>query len=65
MFDHFKGMDVMQFIRKNEILQVKKVTYPQYIVNWRPENDEPWNTQITCSSDQMDYYGENKSSQKL
>ena len=58
-FRDTKGMDVCQFIKKEEVPKHKKVTYPRTVVAYRPEKvDNPYRTRITAGGDQLDYDGE-------
>ena len=40
-YDTTEGMDVLDWIPHTEVPQHKKVTYPRYTVNIRPEKSEP------------------------
>ena len=53
-----KGMDVVTFIARHELPSNKKATYARYVVDFRPEKDEPWRLRITCGGDRLDYYGD-------
>ena len=59
-FGYVKGMDMTQFILKSELTQGKNVKYPWYVVDWRPENIEPWRTRITYIVNQFYHYEETK-----
>ena len=50
-------MDVLNWIPRHEVPQHKKVTYPHYTVDIRPEKSEPNQTRITAEGDQLDYHG--------
>ena len=53
-----KGMDVIQWIPKNEMPPHKKATYPRYTVAFRPEKEDPYRTRITAGGDKLEYYGD-------
>ena len=53
-----EGVDVLEWIHKNQVLKNKKVTYPRYTVKIRPENDELFQTRITAGGDRLDYFGD-------
>ena len=53
-----KGMDVLDWITKDEVPKHKKVTYPRYTIAFRPEKDEPFRTRITAGGDRLEYDGE-------
>ena len=53
-----EGMNVVTFIAQEELPGGKKATYARYVVDYRPEKDEPWRLRITCSGDKLDYYGD-------
>ena len=52
-----EGLDVVTFIPRQEMPQDKKATYARYVVDYRPEKDEPWRLRITCGGDKLDYDG--------
>ena len=52
------GMDVITFIARHEVPDGKTATYARYVVDYRPEKDEPWRLRITCGGDKLDYYGD-------
>ena len=52
-----EGMDVVEFIDKSSVPRDKQVTYARYVVDYRPEKDEPWRLRITCGGDRLDYDG--------
>ena len=53
------GMDVCEFIKKNDVPIGKKVTYPRTVVAYRPEKiANPYRTRITAGGDQLSYEGE-------
>ena len=56
-----KGMDVIKFIARAEIPFGKKFTYARYVVDYRPEKDEPWRLRITCGGDRLECNGETSS----
>ena len=51
------GMDVVTFIARSELPPGKEATYARYVVDYRPEKDEPWRLRITCGGDRLDYHG--------
>ena len=53
-----EGMDVITFVFKHEVPRSKTVTYARYVVDYRPEKDEPWRLRITCGGDKLDYNGD-------
>ena len=52
------GVDVLEWIHKNQVSKNKKVTYPRYTVAIRPEKDEPFQTIIIAGGDRLDYFGD-------
>ena len=52
-----EGMDVINFIARNQVPQGKRATYARYVVDYRPEKDEPWRLRITCGGDRLEYHG--------
>lgn len=52
-----EGMNVVTFIARAELPNGKKATYARYVVDYRPEKDEPWRLRITCGGDQLEYVG--------
>ena len=48
-----EGMDVVSFIQWNQVPGEKKVTYARYVVDYRPEKDEPWRLCITCGGNRL------------
>ena len=57
-YGEVKGMDVITFIAKMDMPTGKQATYARYVVDYRPEKDEPWRLRITCGGDKLDYYGD-------
>ena len=57
-FGDVKGMDVITFIDRKDMPDGKQATYARYVVDYRPEKDEPWRLRITCGGDKLDYYGD-------
>ena len=55
--DDVKGMDVIAFIARHQVPQGKRATYARYVVDYRPEKDEPWRLRITCGGDRLEYNG--------
>ena len=53
-----EGLDVVTFIPQREMPKDKKATYARYVVDYRPEKDEPWRLRITCGGDKLDYVGD-------
>ena len=51
------GLDVVFFINRSELPTNKQATYARYVVDYRPEKDEPWRLRITCGGDRLDYDG--------
>eukprot|EP00536_Pseudo-nitzschia_multiseries_P011789 jgi/Psemu1/30035/gm1.30035_g len=51
--NHIEGMDVLDWIRRQEVPIHKKVTYPRYTVAIRPEKADPYRTRITAGGDQF------------
>ena len=52
-----EGINVVTFIAHNDMPMRKKATYARYVVDYRPEKDEPWRLSITCGGDKLDYFG--------
>ena len=52
-----EGMDVITFIARHEVPAGRRATYARYVVDYRPEKDEPWRLRITCGGDKLDYLG--------
>ena len=50
-------MDVLDRIPRHKVPQHKKVTYPRYTVDIRPEKSESNRIRITAGGDQLDYHG--------
>ena len=53
-----EGLDVVTFICKIELPSDKQATYARYVVDYRPEKDEPWRLRITCGGDKLEYDGD-------
>ena len=51
-------MNVLDWIHRGEVPNGKKVTYPRYTVDYRPEKDEPYRTRITAGGNLLDYAGD-------
>eukprot|EP00532_Pseudo-nitzschia_australis_P003111 CAMPEP_0168188018 /NCGR_PEP_ID=MMETSP0139_2-20121125/15376_1 /TAXON_ID=44445 /ORGANISM="Pseudo-nitzschia australis, Strain 10249 10 AB" /LENGTH=158 /DNA_ID=CAMNT_0008110333 /DNA_START=112 /DNA_END=588 /DNA_ORIENTATION=- len=52
-----EGMNVLDWISRNDVPHDKTVTYPRYTVNIRPEKAEPYRTRITAGGNLLDYAG--------
>lgn len=48
----------LDWIRKSEVPNGKKCTYPRHTVAVRPEKEEIYRTRITCGGDIFDYFGD-------
>ena len=57
-YEDTEGLDVVRFIARRAMPAGKKATYARYVVDYRPEKDEPWRLRITCGGDKLEYYGE-------
>ena len=55
-----EGPDVVTFIPKGEVPPMgKQATYARYVVDYRPEKDEPWRLRITYGGeDKLEYHGD-------
>ena len=53
-----EGLDVVTFILKKDMPDGKQATYARYVVDYRPEKDEPWRLRITCGGDKLEYTGD-------
>ena len=53
-----EGKNVITFIAKMDVPAGKQATYARYVVDYRPEKDEPWRLRITCGGDRLEYYGD-------
>ena len=53
-----EGVDVLEWIHKNQLQKEKKVTYPRYTATIRPEKDKPFRARITAGGDHFDYFGD-------
>ena len=51
------GMGVVTFIAKQAMPDGKTATYARYVVDYRPEKDEPWRLRITCGGNLLEYDG--------
>ena len=56
-FKDITGMQVLEWITKEEIPPNKTPTYPRYTVAYRPEKDEKERTRITAGGDRLEYEG--------
>ena len=56
-YDGVEGMNVVTFIAKSDLPTNKEATYARYVVDYRPEKDEPWRLRITCGGDRLEYVG--------
>ena len=56
--DGREGLDVITFIPRSEMPSDKQATYARYVVDYRPEKDEPWRLRITCGGDKLEYRGD-------
>ena len=52
------GTETMEFIQKYEVPYDKKVTYAQFVCDYRPQKEEKERTRITVGGDRLDYQGE-------
>ena len=57
-YSDVEGMNVITFIARWEMPKDKKATYARYVVDYRPEKDEPWRLRITCGGDKLEYFGD-------
>ena len=57
VYDTTEGMDVLDWIHRTQVPQHKKVTYPRYTIDIRPEKSEPHRTRITAGGNRLDYHG--------
>ena len=57
-YGDIEGVDVLEWIHRHDVPPGKKVTYPRYTVDYRPEKDEPWRTRITAGGNILEYYGD-------
>ena len=46
-----EGMDVLDWVPRTEVPQLKKVTYPPYTADIRPKKSEPQRTRIIAGGD--------------
>ena len=49
--------ETMKFIQKNEVPYDKKVTYTQFVCDYRPQKEEKERTTITVRGNRLDYQG--------
>ena len=56
--DKTEGLNVVAFIAKRDMPTDKQATYARYVVDYRPEKDEPWRLRITCGGDKLEYAGD-------
>ena len=56
-YDGSEGLNVVTFIAKSDMPNGKRATYARYVVDYRPEKDEPWRLRITCGGDRLEYSG--------
>ena len=52
------GTNVCHWIPRSKVPKHKKVTYARYVVDIRPEKDDPNRVRIIAGGDRLDYYGE-------
>ena len=52
-----EGMNVLDWIHCDQVPHNKKVTYPRYTLDIRPEKSEIQRTRITAGGNQLDYHG--------
>ena len=52
------GLNVVTFIARRDVPVGKQATYARYVVDYRPEKDEPWRLRITCGGDRLEYFGD-------
>ena len=57
-FGDVEGVDVLEWIHKQQVPKGKKVTYPRYTVAIRPNRVDPFRTRITADGDRLDYFGD-------
>ena len=50
-----EGMDIVSFIPRVQVPSEKQATYARYVVDYRPEKDDPWRLRITCGGDRLEY----------
>ena len=53
-----KGTNTIFFISKNKIPQGRKVTYPNFICDLRPQKTEKHRVRLTAGGDRLDYPGD-------
>ena len=53
-----EGTNTCHWCPKSQVPKHKKATYAQYIVDVRPEKEDPNRVQITAGGNRLDYFGE-------
>ena len=57
--NEIEGLNVLEWIRKDQVLKDKFVTYPRYTASLRPEKvDEPHRVRITAGGNLLQYDGD-------
>ena len=51
------GNYVIKFVSKDSIPVGKKVTYANFVCDYRPNKDDPWRVRLTVGGDKLDYFG--------
>ena len=59
--DRIKGTDTMEFVKKSEIPKHKKVTYANFVCDYRPLKSEKYRVRMTIGGDRLDYAEETAS----
>ena len=52
--DRVIGTDTIDFIPKNEVPHNKKVTYANFVCDYRPLKSEPYRVRLTVGGDKLD-----------
>ena len=52
-----QGTETMKFIQKHEVPTNNKVTYAQFLCNYRPQKEKKERTKITVGGDRLDNQG--------
>ena len=53
-----EGVDILEWIFKQDVPHGQRVTYPRYTVDILPEKSESYRTQITAGSNILEYFGD-------
>ena len=56
-----KGTDTMEFIPKQNVPQDRKVTYSNFVCDYRPLKSEPFRVRMTVGGDKLEYPDETAS----